>query len=402
MKKIIRMIVPMCAVAALLLTAGCEEFSKDRKTIKQEQYERWNTARVTIMLQLARQQFDANDYEKCRQTVTQCITMNPEFAPSFILAGRLELETGDVEKAADDFKQAIKIDPKNAEAYYFMGICYQRWQNFASALENYQKAWANKDNDPSYLLAAVEMKISLGQLDDAEKMLLEKLNYFEQTSALRVALARIETLRGHHDKASRYYRDAMLMAPEDLNIRRNYAESLYMAGRYSDALAVLDDLNSNDAIKEKNGIRLLMGQCYMNLKRTRDARVCFSDLVQQNPQDATAWLNLARVYMQTKEYGNATSCLQRLLAVDSKNAPALLMLAACQQKLNQWESSRDTLTRAMKITPDNSTIYCMLGITHDRMGDRAAAITQYQKAMQVNPHDTWAAELLHAAEEHPS
>lgn len=399
MKKYAATIMTACMAAALLgILPGCGEFSKDRKTVKEEQYDRWNNARVTIMVQLARQQFDAADFEKCRQTIQQCMTMDPKHQPAFVLAGRLELESGDVEKAAAYLKNAITLKAEDPEPYYYMGVCYQRWQNFQAAHDQYKLAWERKDTEAAYMLAMVEMKICLGQLDDAEKILLDKVTFFEQSAALRVALAKIQMLRGNYAKATQYYRDAILMSPDDIILRQNYAEAIFLAGRYQTAIVVLEELNRDVKIKEKTSIRILLGQCYARVNRLREARLCFSDLTQQDPGNAAAWFNLAKTYMQLKDYKLAISSVQRVVTLEPQNVAALTLLAASQQKAEQWSAARDTLATAISMTPENATLYCMLGICFDKQGDHIKAKEYYQRASEIKPDDPWANELLQASQ----
>ena len=45
--------------------------------------------------------------------------------------------------------------------------------------------------------------------------------------AARAALAKIAVLKGDYEGASKYYRDATLLSPDDTNLRQNYAESLF-------------------------------------------------------------------------------------------------------------------------------------------------------------------------------
>lgn len=398
MTRLTHILKPACvAMAVIAALGGCGEIEKDHKTAKQKQYEAWSNTRAGILVQLARQQLDAGDFDKCRQTVQQCIATEPKHEPIYVLAGRLEIESGDIEKAAGYLKTAISLKSDDPESYYYMGICYQRWQNFQSAHDNYQLAWQHKEAEPSYMLAMIEMKISLGQIDDAEKVLLDKLAFFEQTSALRVALAKIETLRGNHAKASQYYRDAILMSPDDPVLRQNYAESIFMSGRYSAAIMVLEEILRDPKVKEKTSARMLLGQSYARVNRLRDARLCFSDLTQANPADVGAWFNLAKTYMQLNEFKQATASSQRILALEPHHVPTLMLLAASQQKMEQWAAAREVLMKASTLSPDNATIFCMIGICHDKLGDRTKAIEAYQRASKIQPQDPWPQELLQAA-----
>ena len=368
-----------------------------QKDIKGAATIRWDAARVGVLYQLAMQQYTVGDYDKCRETLAEAFKSKTPSAPLHILASRVELENGSLELANSHLKTAVQIDGNNAEAYYLLGVVYQRWQNIQAAHDYYDLAFQKSPTEALYLLAVVEMKISLGRNDDAEKLLEEKLVYFEQSSAMRVALAKLATLKGDRDKASKYLLEATLLAPENLTVRENYAEALYYASRFADAAPVLEDLHNNAEFKEKGNVTMLLGQCYMNLRRPRDARTCFSELTRENPNNNIAWLNLGRSCIQMDDAAQAAQTAQRVLKTEPENLEALILLGLSQQQLKQWSQAETTLARAAKLAPADSTILCMQGIDAQKLGHKDVAIARFARAVEVNPTDTWAQELLGAA-----
>ena len=76
--------------AALLPLAACatEEHTKQvRGTMKDQ----WKSARVGIIYQLAKQQYEAGEYDKCRETLAQSATLTTPHAPLNILSAKLEI-----------------------------------------------------------------------------------------------------------------------------------------------------------------------------------------------------------------------------------------------------------------------------------------------------------------------
>ena len=115
--------------AKLAVTAACCD------------YQRMENWRAAIYLGLAKQQYDASDFAKSRQSVDQALTLEPRDEPSLLLYAKLWIENGQLPEAAEhQLDLARMADVKNAEADYLSGIVYQRWQMPALALTHYTAA----------------------------------------------------------------------------------------------------------------------------------------------------------------------------------------------------------------------------------------------------------------------
>lgn len=400
------------AFAAVGLLAGCET-GKKHVTIKKEQTDRWNLTRIAVMYQLAKQQYEVGDYEKCKQTLADCARMDTPFAGIHTLSAKVDIEKGSLEPAATSLAEAIRINQADPEPYYLMGVIYQRWQKPEVAADFYAKAFEKKPGDPLYLLAIVEMKITLGQLDDAKKLLQDKLIYFEQTAAIRVALARIASLQGEKDDACKYYRDAVMLMPEDQAVRQSYAEALFDAGKYADAASIFEDLksrseapaptaaaksNPEDSAKpepeDKQNILVLLAQCYLELHRPFDARNTFQEITREHPDNVEAFIGLSRACISTNELSVALAAAKKVSRMEPQNVQAMILAGLTQQKMGRWTDSQTTLESALQLSPENGTVLCMLGLTAQHLDKQDEAATYFRKALDVNPNDTWAGELL--------
>ena len=60
--------------AAMLMSTACSEANKKHQTIKQEQYQRWNMAKLGVQFQLAQQQYAVGDYDKCKATLAEAMS----------------------------------------------------------------------------------------------------------------------------------------------------------------------------------------------------------------------------------------------------------------------------------------------------------------------------------------
>ncbi len=391
------LIIVTLAVATLTLTA-CQQPNKKHVTLKEEQYNRWNMTRVGVLNQLAAQQYAAGEYDKAKETLGQAYALKTDSAPTYILGGKIEIEKGSLELAADYLKAALRIDPQNPEPYYLLGVVYQRWQKADVAHDYYASAFAKKPTDPLYLLAVTEMKITLGQIDEAQTLLEEKTVYFEQTAAVRVALARIHILKNDYPTASRYYREATILVPEDLAIRQSYAESLYFANKFTDALPLLEELKKQPDVTNRDNLLVMLGQTYHALHRPVDARNILQEVCRNSPNNAAAFINLGKVCVQSNDLSLATSAARHVLKIEPDSVQAAMLLALIQQKQKKWTDAQVTLQKAIKLAPSDPTLLCMMGINQQHLGDRVEAINTFKKALAANPQDAWAKELLASAQ----
>jgi superkiller protein 3 len=390
------------------LKAGHEQFVKEQRSNFERQ-------RLDIIYQVAEQQYKVGDYTKCRESIKTALAVPTPYAPMHVLAAKVELEGGGLEVAADHLKEALKIDPSKPEPLYLLGVVYQRWQKFDTACDYYQQAADKNANEALYVLAVAEMRMELGQLDEARQYLEDKAALFEQSAAMRIALARIATMQHDPIAAARHYRDATLLLPDDKSLRWTYAQALYDAGKFGDAARILEDLrrdpptlpkpiakgDSADPAAEKEAaasvkVSLLMtlGQSYLALKRPMDARDCFQEIIRAQPTNVSAFLALGQTGLLTNDLSTTMAAAQKATRFAPDNVQALILQATVLQKQAKWSESMDILNKAAKFAPKNGTVLCLQGLARLELGQKQSATDCFEKALALNPTDAWAAELI--------
>jgi tetratricopeptide (TPR) repeat protein len=404
------------AVAAVIATflAGCNVDQEHAKFVKEER-SNFELHRLGIVYQVAEQQYKVGDMAKCRESVKAALTVTTPFAPLHVLAAKVELEGGSLEVAANQLKEAIKIDAGKAEPYYLLGVVYQRWQNFEAARDYYEQACAKNSDEALYVLAVAEMRMTLGQLDEARQLLEDKCAFFEQSAAMRMALAHIAILQNDPAAAARYYHDATLLLPEDKNLRWTYARAAFDAGKYAEAARILEELrrdppampkamSKNDtsdpaaeqqaAASIKVSILMSLGESYLGLKRPMDARDCFQEIIRTQPGNVSAYLALGQTGLMTNDLNTTLAAAQKASRFAPDNVQAIILQATVLQKQSKWTESLEMLNKAVKLEPRNGTVLCLQGLTRMELGQKNAAADSFEKALAANPQDAWAGELL--------
>ena len=178
------------ALAITLASAGCQ--NQNKKNSKEAQA-RWARARANVMWSLARDQYKAGAFDKCRKTLDDALKIDPQNAQLHILSARLAIEQGQLELAERELETARKYAPNNPQGYYLAGVVYQRWQKPERAYEFYTAASDKAPAELPYLLARSEMLVELERQDEALSLLQGKVVYFENSAGIRDAVGQLLT-----------------------------------------------------------------------------------------------------------------------------------------------------------------------------------------------------------------
>ncbi len=87
--------------------------------------------------------------------------------------GLKQLNKGHYKQATEQFRLAIDKDPRNWEAYFYLGLTYQRWKKYNDSIEHFRLAIEYNSGDKVWLSRVrLHIGISLeyiGRYRDAER-----------------------------------------------------------------------------------------------------------------------------------------------------------------------------------------------------------------------------------------
>ncbi|MEP7257133.1 MAG: tetratricopeptide repeat protein [Flavitalea sp.] len=85
---------------------------------------------------------ELNDKAKALQQFEECILRDWKMTDAYIEKGIIFFEEKNFELALKTFKMAATVSNTNADAYYWMGRCYESTGNTGEAVVNYERAFA--------------------------------------------------------------------------------------------------------------------------------------------------------------------------------------------------------------------------------------------------------------------
>lgn len=397
------------AAGSAALNSGCETGTS--KEWRKQAETRFSSHRANIHYSLAQQGFDSGDLAKAEQEIMQALETLPEEPRYHVFAARILMERGQLERSYSLLENAVKLEherqlklnpdateeaksPTLADAYYNIGVVRQRWQRYDEALEAYQRCYFHEPDRPRGLLAAAEMLVKLGRIDEAVSSLEEKLIYFENSPAIRMALGRIHMLRNDHGEALRIYREAALLSNQDPRVLESLAMAEFAAEEYGEAIYHLQILLDTEGYKDRTDLRVTLADCYLITGEPLEARTRFMELSKENPNDVTIWVKLGQAAWMVGDRVRAAEASRRITNLSPNRHEGYMLRGMIELDAGRLPTALRQFDHAANLAPDNHMPWLMRGMTLEQMGDRAGAIESYQRAAEAAPNDPRPRHLL--------
>lgn len=335
--------------AATLLLAGCNGPTKAGQEARTAANERMHRATSVIVYDQARQSFESGQFDRAMREIDEAIYRTPDDPRYWVLRGRIHLERGRLEPALADFTKASAVNESFAEAHYFQGIVQERWSEEEKAVACYRKAAELDTSKVGYALAAAEVLVTAGRYEEADAELRSKLSYFENNAPMHQLLGQIAMLRQEPKVAVSHFNRAMLIDNTLPMVLDNLVRAQFEAEDWNACL-----LNVRRLQREGTGGRTVElmrteGRCLAMLGRTDDARIVFSEITRDNPEDAEGWIDLAAVAWELSDMNRVQVCGQRLLRVAPDRYEGYVFLGLVEERAGNHSSAKEWFQKAAKV-----------------------------------------------------
>jgi len=192
-------------------------------------------ARAWALLAIAQRslRFAGKSTETGLAAADQAIALDPNLADGYAAKARIMLDAGRLNEATVEIEQALRLDPESYEVNRTAGkVCY-RLRQLGVAARYYEKAMALMDSDVQAGTLLASCYDALGDrpaalrsaqitLTRAEKILARDANNATVLAEGSSALARL----GDAERAKAWFNRALLIDPDNVNARYNFACAL--------------------------------------------------------------------------------------------------------------------------------------------------------------------------------
>lgn len=349
-----------------------------------------------VELQMAQQQFLAGDLDKARRTTEGVLAVNPEFAKAHLLYGRILLEQSDLEGARAAFVEAQRLDADEADARYYQGIVYERFSQPDNAMTEYRAAMTIEPANAQYVVAAGEMLVQAGRLDEAEALMNDQKDSLAHSAAVRQTLGRIAMMRGEHAKAAQYFNETRLLAPDDRNVLEDLVRAQAAAKQWSDAEFNASVLMRSKGYEQRRDLMHIRAQALLNLNRLTDARGVLTKLTEgdEGERDIAAWTALGKVCVALRDWGRVRMVAGRMINLAPDRAEGYLLNAMALRDAGEQLAALRRLDQALERRPDDADALVLKALTLQDLGRFDGARQSLERALEVHPDNQRAAQLL--------
>lgn len=381
-RRLIRALGVAAALAGLTGCAGHGAHTSEGLAVAQE---RMATIKAATEWDMARQQYLTGDLEKALASVNRSLEVNSSIAKSHSLRGRILIEMGQLEQALRALQKALAIDPNFEEAHYFLGVVYERFNEYEMALASYKKAAELAPDDPQYAVAAAEMLVELGRLDDAEALLRNSDSAFAHNAGVKQTLGHIALLHGQPKRAVKYFGQANLLAPDDDATLEDLAIAQMDAKEFADAERSLARLRQNPEYAKRNDIKRLHARALVEVNQPVEARSLLLELTQDPTEasDAQLWIDLASTALLIDDWRRVRQAAARAIALAPDRYEGHMHLAAWARHRGDSTAALASLDRAIALAKHDATPLLMKGLVLQDLGRRDEAAQVYAQAARL-------------------
>jgi Flp pilus assembly protein TadD len=387
------------AVVLVATFAGCSPTAKNQ-TDKQRVTQQWDKTRAKVKATLAKDQYDNGNFDKARVSCNEAMNMDPENASIRVLSAKIAIEQAQMEIADKELRLARQFDSKNVEADYLSGVVYQRWQKPELAYDFYCRAAEKAPSELAFLLAKAEMLVEMDRSPEALKLLLDKVVYFEHSSAIRDAAGQLLIGQKKYTTGLVMLREASILSPDDITVREHLAMALFYAKQYDESASTLNKLLKDERCAKRSDLFATLGQSECELRRYREARDAFDKATKIDPSSAGLWLGLGKSAMELGDQRRAELALRKATSIDPSSNEASLLMGYLRLRQERFQEALEAFQKVSKNDNSDTLSLCMTGYVLEKLGRSNEAIQCYGKALKRNPNDELANKLMAGVQLH--
>lgn len=387
-------------ILASFLATGCSSMEHGKRNIeaKNAAQKRIDTLKAANEYQMGVQALTAGDLEKASKHGDRALSLNEGVTRSWVLRARIMMEKGEMQGANDSLARAEQLSPTDVETQYYMGLLAERVARREEALKRYLRASELDTDNAQYPIAAAEMMIDLGQVDEAEKFLIDRQTTFQHTAGIQQTLGHIQLLRNNYQAAADSFNQARLLAPNSNEIVEDLARALFLAGSYADAEQHLARLTKDEVFKQRRDLLHMRAKCLINLDRNAEARDLLVAMTRQEGgnADVEAWIQLGQVAYTLRDNSRVRVSFSRLIAMVPERPEGYVLKGLYMRRTGDLTGAEDQLRKAVELETDanrNSENLVVLGLILESQKKTRSAQAMFDKAAKLDPSNKIATRL---------
>lgn len=340
--------------------------------------------------------------------------------------GVAELLRGHLDEAQIAFEHVIELDPRYLNAYVNLATVHERRGEFRNTVELLERVIEIAPDSQAAVRAGTRLDIieggllrDLGNLRGAAEAFERALESDPQNRAALRMLAEVHRRAGDRAAEAAVLERTVAAYPDDLGSRLDLAEALLAEGRHEESF---DQLEAVAAQEPQGALAARQRALFERLRNTEEGRRRAEERtraelerlqarVEENPDDAHAWRELAVFAYRVGEQDEALRAFEAARAIDPADLRTRYALAALYDTMGRFADASMEFSSALehetdedmigKVTKTLRTVDAKLLYVEGRYPE---AIAAFEALLANNPDDQLAhfyLGLIYSQEEEP-
>ena len=199
---------------------------------------------LPIRLALAHSLLWSKQYSKVLDVYHEILTLDPDSAEAYMLAGEALDEMKDSSGAIEMFRKAAKAKPNEPNVHFGLGYLLWTQKQYPEAIKEFQAELANDANHFQSMLYMADANIQMNQYADAGPLLEKAVKIDPSLGLAHRDLGILAANDGRNDDALREFLVAEKIMPEDVNVHWRLGRLYRTMGKKEEAKAELDKASS--------------------------------------------------------------------------------------------------------------------------------------------------------------
>jgi len=283
----------------------------------------------------------------------------------------------------DEALKNSSISPKMLASLFFArGMAYKEMKDCTHAVEDFKSALGHAPNALHMLLENAECLITLGQLEEASRVLEAALLTGPGMGRAYVLKGMIYEREGDIAKAEDEYTRALNYEPDSALALEMRAKALLKGGKPRKAL---EDINALVHLKPNEPEALLArARIHSKLEEYAPALADYFQVESLLPGDDRVRKERVLVYFRTGQPQKALESLSGYKSDRQDDTEILILKARAHILLKNYPSARQILKTALAREPLNPAAHLYTGVAMARSQDTDSALASFNRAIELD------------------
>ncbi|MDR3691385.1 MAG: tetratricopeptide repeat protein [Fimbriimonas sp.] len=372
-----------------------------------------------VLVQFARAcaHFRIGTFEMMDEALAKLSALVPTQFLAFFALGELHQTVNSLSKAADFYEKALTLETEDPAIYARLGIVQLQLGMPVNAERNFRRAFTMEgddkpsgdylamvltqtgrahevvplwkgvvDENPQNAAAHAKYAVALFQIDkqdDAEKAFEHALEIVDENLVVKRFYAPWLVKKGDLDRAMDFYEDILDVAPNDIQVLTEYAQTLEAAGREFEVPQVMKDIlasNPDPNTRAQALARLIELEQPKRVENVEAARMKMESGDMQGAISSLKplrnwladywklWAMLSSAYNATQQFTEAEEAARRLLELYPGCEPGYGELVNALHGQNKADEAYQLMKYAATHNPNSLPIHINLALAAKRVG----------------------------------